>query len=76
MPLLSALSHPTGKGQHCPLITYFLRVEKPSDDINNHLFFNKKGLNSSWKGIFLKFQDFLESCLLIQENTPTADPNL
>jgi hypothetical protein len=55
LPFLSAEGcHTLVEGQHCPLITYqafFSRVEKPSADINGHLFLmNKKGLK-----FFLKY---------------------
>jgi hypothetical protein len=48
--LLSAAGcHTRLDRQHCLLRTYhriFLRLEKPSEDINRHLFLmNKKGLN-------------------------------
>ncbi len=46
LPLLSAEGcHTRLEGKHCPLITYqgvFLRVKKPSDDINIYLFLMKK----------------------------------
>jgi hypothetical protein len=50
-------------GQHGALITYqgiFLRVEKPSDDINSRLFLmNKKGLTK-----YCIYLDFLTTSFL------------
>jgi hypothetical protein len=53
VPLLSAQGcHTPLDGQHCPLRTSrrFSRAEKPSENINSHLFFmNKKAIPSQYK---------------------------